>query len=1106
MSVIGSNILAGASGQGGFTIEESLRFNASQSSYLSWTPASAGNRKTWTFSAWVKRGQLGTTQQIFYAKDGTNYVLIGFTTNNQLQIQLGTPRRRTVRVFRDPSAWYHIVGICDTTNATGDDRLQLWVNGERQTSFDEDTDPTLNSDSVVSNTVQHNLGRGDATHYADGYLTEVNFIDGQALDPSSFGAFDSVTGVWKPVEYTGTYGTNGFYLPMQLDNTVEGFNTVTWVGNGSTQKISGVGFSPDLVWIKERSSADNHMIFDSVRGVYERLQSNTTNAEATNTTSFTSFDTDGFALGTDTAVNANSSTYVGWCWDAGSSTVSNTDGSITSSVRANPTYGFSVVTYTGTGTSTGDSFGHALGVQPKMVIIKNRTTGGTGWAVLFPDFMTSGQYMALNLTNGITNSANAGWGGSLPDSTQVYVGGSSWTNASGNNYVAYCFSEVAGYSKFGSYAGTGASGNTVTTGFKPAFVLFKRTDTSGYSWYTFDSTRNAVNPVNTALYPDLTNTDTTQSTYNIDFTDTGFTINNSNNALNASGGTYIYMAFKDTREYAYWLDDSGNNNDWQPNGGITTESTVTDTPTPYADGGNYCTLNPLDTYPAMQSSVVNGNLELNANTASGGNGTSNGTIAVNSGKWYFEAELSGYSGSSPLRAGWNSVTGGVGAGAGITGAYKEVSSNQTVIIAVDLDNLLAWVGSNGSWDAGNPSTGTGGTSIDLLGYLAVPFVRDNSGTAGNGGKWTVNFGQRPFAYTPPTGFLPLHTGNLPDSAIVDGSEYFNPVLYTGNNGSNRAITGVGFAPDLVWLKCRSSAYNHRLVDKLQGVSSTLASNLTSAAVDASSEFNSLDSDGFTITQGSSFEFNANAQTYVAWNWKSNGAGVSNTDGSITSTVSANPTAGFSIVTYTGTGSVATVGHGLGATPDVIISKSRDAGENWGVYHKSVGATAVTLLNSTGVPITTASAYNNTNPTSAVFTVNSSGTTNNSGQDYVAYCFADVEGYSKFGSYEGNSNSNGPFIYCGFRPAWLMVKNIDYGSTNSDWVIHDSKRNVYNVADHHLEANTSNAEDGDARPIDVDFLSNGFKIRTDGSYYENNNTQTYIYMAFAENPFKNSLAR
>jgi len=395
----------------------------------------------------------------------------------------------------------------------------------------------------------------------------------------------------------------------------------------------------------------------------------------------------------------------------------------------------------------------------------------------------------------------------------------------------------------------------------------------------------------------------------------------------------------------------------------------------------------------------------------------------------------------------------------------------------------------------NPATATSPAYSGLSGDYFFGAMTYNSPY---GGTWSANFGQRPFAYTPPTGFLPLHTGNLPDSSIVDGSEYFNPVLYTGNNGSNRAITGVGFAPDLVWLKCRSFAYNHRLVDKLQGVSSTLASNLTSAAVDASSEFNSLDSDGFTITQGSSFEFNANAQTYVTWNWKANGAGVSNTDGSITSTVSANPTAGVSVVTHTGTGGVGTIGHGLGVAPAMFISKNRVNGAtNWHVYHQSVGNTKALFLNTTDAAITSVNYFNNTSPTDTVFTLASA---INLANTYVTYCFADVEGYSKFGSYTGNGSSDGVFVYLGFRPKWLLIKN----TTGYSWILKDTARDTRNVAGRTLVPNESTAESA-AGNNPTDFLSNGFKLR-EGSVSINSNGTTYIYMAFAENPFKNSLAR
>jgi hypothetical protein len=379
-----NNLLAGASAQGGFTIEESLRFNASQSSYLSRT-FGTGNRKTYTLSFWIKRGALGR-MNFFNPGDNATFGGLSITANNTIEInnRVGGTNAvlETAQLFRDPSAWYHLVWNVDTTQATASNRSKLYVNGAQVTAFSTEQYPAQNADTNINSAVVHWIGRFWESGFEfpfDGYLTEVNFIDGQALTPSSFGQFDGVTGVWKPAKYTGTYGTNGFYLPMQLDNTVEGFNTVTYVGNGvANTKISGVGFSPDLVWIKKRNSAGNHNLLDTVRGPDKIVFSNSLNAESTFSGALASFDTDGFTLASgDTGFNASGDSYVAWCWDAGSSTVSNTDGSITSSVRANPTYGFSVVTYTGNSTNNA-TVGHGLGAAPSMIILKNRS-GSYDW-------------------------------------------------------------------------------------------------------------------------------------------------------------------------------------------------------------------------------------------------------------------------------------------------------------------------------------------------------------------------------------------------------------------------------------------------------------------------------------------------------------------------------------------------------------------------------------------------------------------------------------------------------------------------------------------------------------------------------------------------------
>ncbi len=354
-------------------------------------------------------------------------------------------------------------------------------------------------------------------------------------------------------------------------------------------------------------------------------------------------------------------------------------------------------------------------------------------------------------------------------------------------------------------------------------------------------------------------------------------------------------------------------------------------------------------------------------------------------------------------------------------------------------------------------------------------------------------------------YLSLSTANLPDPVIdpAQGSspeDYFNTVLYTGN-GSTNAITGVGFQPDFVWTKYRSQAGSHSLADVIRGGTKVLRSDLTDAEATRASHIQSFDSDGFTL--GADGTSNLNGRTCVSWNWKANGTGVSNTDGSITSTVSANTTSGFSIVSYSGNGTAgATVGHGLDQKPQLFILKARNGVREWPVYSETLGATKFLLLNGTNAATTAVQPFNNTEPTNQVFTVGSSNSANDSALNYIAYCFHSVEGFSKFSSYVGNGSSDGPFVYTGFRPAFVMVKKTD-GAGVDGWTITDTNRDPINVADQRIQAQSSSAEAGD---VDlVDFLSNGFKIRYNGQMNNQSGT-TYIYMAFAENPFKYSNAR
>ena len=341
---------------------------------------------------------------------------------------------------------------------------------------------------------------------------------------------------------------------------------------------------------------------------------------------------------------------------------------------------------------------------------------------------------------------------------------------------------------------------------------------------------------------------------------------------------------------------------------------------------------------------------------------------------------------------------------------------------------------------------------------------------------------------------------MPYTTINKGSIYFNPVLYTGN-GSIQSITGVGFKPDLIWIKGRSSqAVNwHGLFDSVRGTAGgALSSNLTNAEP-LETNLSSFNSNGFTFSNAGNFD-NTSTVTFVSWNWLASNTTVSNTAGTITSTVSANTTAGFSIVSYTGTGSAATIGHGLGAVPRMIIVKNRDQADAWQVYHAANTANPETdylVLNTTAATADNIDRWNDTLPTSTLFSIGNGVEVNTNTEKYIAYCFADVKGYSKFGSYTGNSNSDGPFIYTGFRPSFIMYKN---SSNTGSWGILDTVRSPYNPSFPLLQPDTANAEVS-VNPF-IDALSNGFKYRTSGTDF-NTTGNTYIYMAFAENPFVSS---
>ena len=606
------------------------------------------------------------------------------------------------------------------------------------------------------------------------------------------------------------------------------------------------------------------------------------------------------------------------------------------------------------------------------------------------------------------------------------------------------------------------------------------------------------------------------------------------------GTNGFYLNFGNTTSTTtLGYDTSGNSNNWTTNNvsltAGTTYDSMLDSPTTAIGTsygiGNYCVLNPVAPNPSTTASTItDGNLTASASAA---NTMRKGTFGINSGAWYFEATLGatiqglGLGEANVNSFGTNSATVGArtyylyntstiysilpGADTGITSG---IASGGTLAVAVDYTNSKLWLGYAASgagsitWvGGGNPSTGTTPTYTFPAGTQTLyPLALTN------GPSLFANFGQRAFTYTPPTGFNALNTYNLPTPTISNGAQYMAATTYTGtgatqtiSDGGNNTI-GTTFQPDLVWIKSRSAATNNNLFDVLRGTTAYLISNSTATEATNANTLTAFGSTGFTVgSDASAIGVNVNAATYVGWQWKANGAGSSNTNGSITSTVSANTTAGFSIVTATLPNSSApqTIGHGLGVAPNFFILKYRSQASAWSVYHSSVGNTGRLDLSSTGAVSTSSTYWNNTSPTSSVITLGSNFLPDASSNTVVIYCFSAVSGYSAFGSYTGTGANPGPFVYLGFRPRWIMFKNSSAAGT--PWVMLDTSRDTYNqFVPNSLQAESSAAE-ATTNTWQIDALSNGMSIRNTSSTL-NGSTNTIIYAAFAENPFQNSRAR
>ena len=585
------------------------------------------------------------------------------------------------------------------------------------------------------------------------------------------------------------------------------------------------------------------------------------------------------------------------------------------------------------------------------------------------------------------------------------------------------------------------------------------------------------------------------------------------------GTNGFYLDFKDNSgatATTLGKDSSGNGNNWTPNNISVAAGTGNDSVLD-CHSNNYCTINGLDTELSMHS-VSRGNLHVSGDTtaASGTDARWNGTLGASSGKWYYEVYIDSGDTNQNIGISYedNARTTTMGNLAGdyqYTASGNKRNNNSStswgntwttgdyIGVAYDLDANKIWFSKNGTWqESGNPAAG----SNEAFALAADKRYRPAGRFYNSSG--TFNFGQREFEHSAPTGFKALCTSNLADPPVKKPNTAFDIVLYEGDGQQNRSISALNFQPELVWFKNRDDTNGQMWCDAARGATKVFYSHLTFVEHTESQSLTAFESDGWKM--GDFANNNANNMSYVTWCWDAGtGAASASTAGSTNATDSwVNTTAGFSITEWEGTGSGTTVGHSLGAIPHLIITRNRDLQTNMAVYHHTQGNEKSILMNSDGsgfTPTPAGAAWNSTSPTDTVFSVGSYGSNNGDGDSMVAYCWTEVDGFSRFGSFEGNGSADGPYIHCGFRPKYLMLKAYDQ---TYDWHVIDNARNPWNGGSSlRLKPNQNHVEVTGSHNV-VDFLSQGFKMRN-GDNNWNHTNNTIIYVAFADTPSKYSRA-
>ncbi len=1088
------------------SIASSTRFVSGNSGDLTKAEA-AGNQKTWTFSAWVKRGKLGSASALFESYNSTLYTSINIRDdiNYTIRVQssessgncgtVGSCNASTGGAFRDPSAWFHVVVSSDTTAALPADRWKIYINGKQTTTSPVgDGFPPLNYNTHFNESSAYTMyvgGTSLVSGYFDGYMSDVYLLDGTSTDATSFGEYDA-SGYWRPKTYTGSFTGNSFYLKLQSTSTAasigtdssgrgnyftsSGFNT-----SGSDSVIDTPTAANYATWNPlDKNSSDTltkgNLVLDTASGL-----------EMTRGTIFVSSGKWYWEVD-DTSDTGTANAMIG---------VANSKAPVSTHI-GNEANGWAY--YANDGTRYNNNTGTACGAS--------YATGALIGIALDADNASTTFYK-----NGVVQCSVTG------------LTGGSWAPA----------------------ASDGGSGDTVTltanfgqsvSPTSTATVLPYRSAAGGYflyspmSGYKALSTANMAAPAilkpssyfNAVPYMGTTTAFTLGSTTAATFTRiflTGGNIwtvpgdwNNASNTVEAIGGG-----------------GSGVNGGGSGGGGggggayslTRNVSLLVGSTSAYSVGTATNDTFFCNASAASCSAITSGSVIVGADGGASGSGTSGGAGGAAS-TGVGTIRYSGGDGGSS--AGSNKGGGGGGGTAGLNGAGKNggagtnggggggggADAGSSTAGSASPPNNTGGAGGTGPTGTaggsggaasiagtdGTVGAGNGGGGVDDTLHAGA------GGAGGSGSEWDSTHGSGGGA-----------GGSGADIGVSTGGNGGAGGLYGGGGGGAGATDGggsatggagkqgiivitytsspIGFSPDIIWIKDRTSAQSHAIFDTSRSVFPQWSSNNTQSEVGgASTTLTAFLSNGFML--GASSTFNTSGNNYISWLWKAGGSNTTNTSGSITSTVNATTTSNVSIVTYTGTGANATIGHGLGKIPAFIIVKRRDSTSDSVVWHtKFKDGTTVANLDLTNATSSDATVWNSTTPTASVFSVGTSGSTNVSGAQYVAYLFATTTGFSDFGTYQGNGNADGPFIWTGFKPRYIMVKRTDVAN---DWTVLDTARDTYNVASATSTANTPGV---DGSNTTLDFLTNGFKLRSTQSSSNTSGAQ-YIYAAFADVPF------